>query len=80
MKRLREMRKLGGEGIPSTPTQLHELNESNANQEQVIINDQTNVLNASQEHTPILTPPRIIHRKPNYINDIDENTFKSIPD
>lgn len=46
----------------------------------MLINDKTNVINANQEHAPILTPPRIIRRKPKYIIDIDENILKPMPD
>lgn len=78
MRRLCEARKIW-EGTPSKPTQLLVPNEANANQEQVPINDQDHVLNASQEHTPILTPPILICRKPKYLIDADENILNPMP-
>ena len=45
--------------------------------------DMMNAHNASNEnieHVPTLTSPRIIHRKPKFLIDIDENILKPMHD
>jgi hypothetical protein len=75
--------------VTNVPFQFDVINEQNAHNEnenhqhtpiELMGIDAPNSSNENVEHATVLTPPRIIRRKPKFLIDIDENILRPMHD